>query len=348
MAVALARGLDRRGHDVRWTLLREPGVLGEALDPATELRAGLAPGRLPLGAIRRLRARLVGSDALYALDHQNAVVLAAAAAPLAAVRRRVVAIHTTGLWGGRRSLGRAFRSVLGSYQAVLALSPGHARYLIEREGVPEEKIRVVPNGVDLTRFENLPRRDAARERLGIPPEAEVVGSVAMLRPEKNQALLLEAAARLRRRRPGLVVVLAGEGPERERLTARAGREDLAGTVRFLGSRADVPEILPAFDAFVLSSLPAVETQPVAVLEAMAAGVPVVATRVGDLEALLEEGRAGILVPSGDAEALARAVERLLDAPAERAALAGRGRAVAERFSLDASVRALEDVLEGKS
>jgi glycosyltransferase involved in cell wall biosynthesis len=167
----------------------------------------------------------------------------------------------------------------------------------------------------------------------------------MLRPEKNQGLLLEAAARLRPRRPDLHVVLVGEGPGREKLAARAARGDLAGAVHFLGARADVPEILPAFDLFVLSSLPLVETQPVAVLEAMAAGVPVVATRVGDLAALLEDGRAGTLVPPGDVDALAQALEGLLQAPSERGALAARGRSVAERHGLDASVRALQNVLE---
>ncbi len=345
VALALSRGLGRRGHEVRWSLLREAGALGNTLDETVDLRAGLAPGRIPLGAIGRLRRRLAGSEALYVLDHQNAVVMAGMAAPLAGVRRRVVAIHTTGLWGGGPSLGRPFRAALAGYHAVLALSPGHARYLIDNERVPEEKIRVVQNGVDLGRFENLPGRGKARDRLGLPAGAEVVGSVAMLRPEKNQGLLLEAAARLRPLHPDLHVVLVGEGPGREKLAARAARADLAGAVHFLGARADVPEILPAFDLFVLPSLPLVETQPVAVLEAMAAGVPVVATRVGDLAALLEDGRAGTLVPPGDVDALAEALEGLLQAPSERGALAARGRSVAERHGLDASVRALQKVLE---
>ena len=103
MAVALSERLARRGHEVRWSLLREPGVLGEDLANRLDLRAGLAPGRYPWSAMGALRARLAGSEALYVLDHQNAVVPAALAAPWAGVRRRVVAIHTTGRWGGRPS-----------------------------------------------------------------------------------------------------------------------------------------------------------------------------------------------------------------------------------------------------
>ncbi len=345
MAAALSRCLAARGHEVAWSLLRGPGTLGETLAAEGDLAAGLGPGRLPVSAIPRLRRRLRGARALYALDHQNAVVAGALAASLAGVPRRVVAVHTTGLWGGRPSLGRSFRAALTAYHAVLALSPGHARYLVERERVPEAKVRVVPNGIALERFAALPGRNAAREALDLPLEAEVVGSVAMLRPEKNQLLLLEAAAALRPRHPRLTVVLVGEGCERAVLEARAARPDLDGAVRFLGAREDVPALLPAFDLFALSSLPAVETQPVSVLEAMAAGVPVVATRVGDLAALLEEGAAGALVPSADREALSGALAGLLADPARRAALAARGRTVAARHSLEASAEALLNVLE---
>ena len=116
-------------------------------------------------------------------------------------------------------------------------------------------------------------------------------------------------------------------------------------MRFLGLRENVAEMLPAFDVFALSSLPAVETQPVSVLEAMAAGVPVVATRVGDVETLLDGGRAGVLVPSGNVESLAAALMRVLDDADLRGDLAARGREIAARFTLDRSADALLAVLE---
>ena len=345
MAVALSRRLRQRGHDVRWTLLRDAGELGGTLGGAVPVETDVAPSRFcPMGVVRLAR-RLRGADALYALDHQNAVVQAALAAPVAGVKRRVVAVHTTGLWGGRPSLGRPFRWALRSYYAVLALSRAHAAYLSREEGVPPDRIRIVPNGIDPARFAALPTRQDARTWLGIPPEGPVVGSVAMLRPEKNLGALLDAAAVVRRRFEELTVVLVGDGPERETLEKRAKESDLQGAVRFLGLRNDVPRILPAFDLFVLPSLPEVETQPVAVLEAMAVGVPVVATRVGDLPELLEGGRAGVLVEPGDTEGLAHALQALLDDPRRGKALAEAARKVAGRHTLDASTDALLAVLE---
>jgi len=346
MAVALAEGLRRRGHRVTWSLLRDPGPLGAQLGPEADPAFGLAPGRVTPAGLPRLARRLGDCEGLYVLDHQNAVVLAALAAGRARVPRRVVAIHTTGLWGGKPSLGRLFRRALPAYDAVLALSESHRTYLRDREKVPEEKIRIVPNGIDLARFRALRSRAEAREALGLDPADEIVGSVAMLRPEKNHALLLDAASALVPRRPRLKVVLVGDGPEREALERRAGDGNLAGRVRFLGRRKDIPEILSSFDLFALVSHPAVETQPVAVLEALAAGLPVLATRVGDLPAMLEEGRCGRLIEPGDRGACERELESLLEDAGFRSTLGAAARRRAADFGIEASVTALERVLSG--
>jgi glycosyltransferase involved in cell wall biosynthesis len=344
MAVALARGLRTRGHEVRWTLLREAGDLGEGLEPAFDLVTDLAPERRHLLNPLPLRDRLRGDEALYVLDHENALLLAAAAAPLAGVDRRAVAVHTTGRTGGRPSLGRAARAALAAFPAVLALSDNHAAYLADTEGVPRDKLRVVPNGIDPAPFAGAPSRAEARAALGWNAEDEVVGTVAMLRPEKNHRLLLEAAARLAADRPRLRLALVGEGEERAALETRAAEADLRDRVRFLGRRADVARVLPAFDLFALPSLPMVETQPVSVIEALTVGVPVVATRVGDVAALLADGAAGRLVPSGDVDALADALAGLLDDASAREELARRGRERAADFTLDHALDALESAL----
>jgi glycosyltransferase involved in cell wall biosynthesis len=294
------------------------------------------------GALVRLRRRLAGPGGLYVLDHQNAVVLGALAGRNR-LSSRVVAVHTTGLWGNRPSLGRPLRTALRCYDAVLALSPGHARYLSEREGVAGDRLRIVPNGIDLSRF---PAGDRLRARrsLEIPDDAPVVGTVAMLRPEKNHRLLLEAVSRLVSRFADLRLVLVGDGPLRYELEAEARRLAIADRVRFTGRRTDVPQILPAFDLFALSSHPAVETQPVSVIEALAAGVPVVATAVGDLESMLDGGRSGVVVPAGDVNAFAGALADLLADPGRRASLAERGRVRVREFDLERSAAALEAVL----
>ena len=331
---------------MRWTLLRGPGDLGQGLEPDFDLATGLAPDRRHLLNPLPLRDRLRGDDALYVLDHENAVVLAAAAAPLAGVVRRAVAVHTTGRTGGRPSLGRTARAALAAFPVVLALSENHAAYLAETEGIARDKLRVVPNGIDPAPFRDAPDRAAARAALGWDAEEEIVGSVAMLRPEKNHRLLLAAAAGLAVDRPRLRVVLVGDGEERAALEERAAAPDLRDRVRFLGRRADVPAVLRAFDVFALPSLPMVETQPVSVIEAMTAGVPVVATRVGDVAALLADGTAGRLVPPDDVDALAAALGGLLDDPAARESLAAAGRERARTFTLDRALDALEASVTG--
>jgi sugar transferase (PEP-CTERM/EpsH1 system associated) len=190
------------------------------------------------------------------------------------------------------------------------------------------------NGVDTVAFRP---RGEAREGgggLGIPEDAFVVGSVGRLDPIKNFPAFVEAARRLGARAR---FVLVGDGPERARLESLAG-----GAVKFLGEREDVPDLFRAFDLFVLPSLN--EGVSNTILEAMASGLPVVATRVGGNVELVEEGRTGTLVPPGDAGALEAAVRRYLDDPALARAQGAAGRArVLERFGIDAMVRGYEAV-----
>jgi glycosyltransferase involved in cell wall biosynthesis len=158
----------------------------------------------------------------------------------------------------------------------------------------------------------------------------------MLRAEKAYDLLIAAAARL----PGAHVLIAGFGEERERLEAQIAAEGLEGRVRLLGHRADVPDLVRAFDVAVCCS--DFEGMPVSVLEYMEAGLPVVATRVGGLPDLV--GGEGLLVPPRDPDALAAALAELLADPERRRAMGDRAR---ERrraeFGLDTMIRRIEDV-----
>lgn len=347
MAVALSRELAGRGHEVAWSLLRNPGELGERMSESLAAAHGLAPGKFPLAGIRRLRSRLRGCDALYVLDHQNAVVLGGLAARWETVPRRAVAVHTTGLWGDRPSLGRAFRGALRFYDRVLALSDAHARYLTRREGVPAEKVAVVPNGIDPAPYRDLPSREGARARLHLPSDALVVGTVAMLRPEKNHAMLARAVAALAGDFENLHAVWVGDGPERAALAALVESLGIRDRVHFEGRRDDVPALLSTFDVFALPSHASVETQPVSVIEAMTAGVPVAATRVGDLESLLGDGSCGVLCPPGDLGGFTEALRGLLADAGLRARLARAGRRRAAEFTLEAAGNALERALSGE-
>jgi glycosyltransferase involved in cell wall biosynthesis len=183
---------------------------------------------------------------------------------------------------------------------------------------------------------------AARRALGLADEAPVVGSVANFEAKKDHDTLLRAVARLRGDRPGLRCVLAGFGPMETRIRQRVAALGLQETVLFAGSRDDVPALLPAFDVFVHT--PRFEGFGLAPLEAMAAGVPVVATAVDGVPELVGE-QAGTLVTPGDDRAVAGAVARLLADPGLRRRMGAAGVERSRRFSLDAAARRIERVYD---
>ena len=203
--------------------------------------------------------------------------------------------------------------------------------LRETLGIPTAKMRVIQNGIDIAAFGHG-CNPAVRASLAAA-NRPVVFTPARLHAGKGHMFLLEAAAQV----PDALFVFAGDGDERTRLIDRARQLQIADRVRFLGDRSDVPALLACSDLFVLPSL--AEGLPMSVLEAMAAGRPVIATSVGGIGEAVTDGVTGLLVPPADANALAAAIRRLLlDAElAGRLARAARA-AVAERFSSEAMVR----------
>lgn len=184
-----------------------------------------------------------------------------------------------------------------------------------------ERVSYVPNGVCTDRFMPGPGAAAARAALGLP-ERPTLGFVGRLTPMKGLTTLLEAAAALAGEFD-LQLVLVGDGESRPTLEAAAARAPLAGRVHFLGHRADTQSVYRAMDAFVLPSLQ--EAFPMVVLEAMACGVPVVATDVGDVSQLLGAGEFGTVVTPGSLESLREALRALLNDAPRRAHLAAAGR-----------------------
>jgi glycosyltransferase involved in cell wall biosynthesis len=250
---------------------------------------------------------------------------------------------------GRRSVPveRGARAVLEEMVVRLADRVIVNADALRPRGAAGARTHVIPSGVDTELFRPRPEaRGELRARLGIAnanPATPVIGTVGRLEARKGTALLLEAAAQLvKKGLSELRVVVVGDGPLRDELSALAARLGITERVHMLGNRSDVAEVLVALDVFVLPSHS--EGMSNALLEAMATGLPVVATAVGGNPEVVSAETTGVLVPPDNAMALADAVLRLVASPGLRAQLgaAARGQ-VQERHGACAMVRRLEAV-----
>ncbi len=207
------------------------------------------------------------------------------------------------------------------------------------EGCPLEKMVVIPSGIDTTRFRPLPPADF-KARLGVPPGRRVVGAVTRMRVRKGVEEFLRALAAVCQRCPDAHALVAGDVSLDDELQALVRSLRLDEHLTLLGRRADMPEVISAFDVFVLSSHD--EGMSNALLEAMAMEKAVVATDVGGTPEVVRHGHSGLLVPSKDPAALAAAVSELLEQPARATEMGRLGRGIVEeRFSAQAMVRQME-------
>lgn len=261
--------------------------------------------RLAIGLtqlLRRLRPRVVHITDVWA----PAIV----AARLARVSRVLVTHHTPELPRRDNALGRLWGWLAWSTHPEVIYTSGSDR---RHDG--RSPAHVVYYGIDLDRF--------AAAQPALRHDGPVIGNVARLAPQKAQRDLIAAAPAVVERHPRARFVLVGDGPLRDSLEAEVEAQGLRDSFLFLGHRTDVPELLASFDVFVLPSL--FEGLCYAVIEAQAAGVPVVATPVGGVGENVVEGETGLLVAPGDPDALAQRLIWILDHPEERRALAEEGR-----------------------
>lgn len=193
----------------------------------------------------------------------------------------------------------------------VCVSRAVAAFSAEQSGLAAEKIVVIPNGVDVPRFAGAAPADLSG--LGIPPGSRTLLSIGRLDPQKGLGDLISAAALIIHRFPDAHFLVVGEGPERSRLDEMIREQGLAERVHLAGWRADIPELLAAGTALVLASH--WEGLPNVILEAMAAGLPVVATRVEGTDELVIDGQTGLVVPPRSPNDLAESIEKLLLDPA---------------------------------
>jgi glycosyltransferase involved in cell wall biosynthesis len=336
--VEVVRGLNRSRWGVHVGCLRAEGphrarLEAAGLRPLSYGRGSFRSPRFALAVVglarslREHRIRLVHSFDFYSN------ILGGLAARLARVPAVIASQRELGDLRSplqRRVHGVALR--LAGY--VVVNSEAVAERLRASGTVARQRIVLIPNGVDLTRFAPAPGSAAFRS------DRVNVGTLAMLRPEKAIGDLVRAALAVRARCPAARFVIWGEGPcrpELERLVRELGLEQV---VELRGATAQPEAVLRDLDIFVLSSIS--EACPNALLETMATGIPVVATRVGGIPTVVEEGKTCLLVPPGNPAALAQAIMRLVEDPVLAAALVARARErVRSEFGLDRMLARIE-------
>lgn len=332
---------------------KQPGPLGPEFEaagfPVEVLGRG---GRYDVSTVPQLwrRLRATGTDVVLVHHLHRAPLLIGRAVARLSGRRSVISPHgmDTVPTTGHRCLPRRDVETLFLSDAIVWLAESQARYFHRCEHVgarPWSRTRevVIPNGIPVPPRTTPAARAAARAELGLAEDDVAVGIVARLAAVKAHEVLLDAVAKLAPSRPHLRLVCIGGGEREAELRATAAALGIAGQVRFLGVRRDVPALLPGLDAACLSSR--YECAPLSLVEAMAAGAPVVTTDVGTVRDMVADGEEGFVVPTGDADALADRLGRLVDDAGLRERMGERARLRVERqFRIEDTAAAFERLL----
>jgi glycosyltransferase involved in cell wall biosynthesis len=349
--VRLVNGLDRDRFKPSIVCLSDESGLEGALAGDVELvkpsrahnatRGGM--GRIAAG--RRAMSMIGGELRRHRPDVVHAYLAAAyVPASLAARQRRVPVIVAgrRGFTSGRVYGSAWWRALTGLANRVIDVQICNSNAVREAavvgEGVKRERTRVIYNGIDLPSL----------NRVALPPEMASVDSQAVMIanfiPYKGHVPILQAVARVVREHPRFRLVLIGDGPERSALERLTGYLGLGASVIFAGRRTDAAELVEGFDFSILGS--SEESFPNALMESMAAAVPVISTRVGGVSELVDDRVHGLLVPFGDVGAMAEAITWMLDHPDERRQMGEEGRRrIATDFSTERMVRATEAVYQ---
>lgn len=361
-AVELLKGLDRERFDVRLAVLRNTGPFYseiEALFPdVPEFPLTSFYNANALKQLARLRRLMLCEkiDILHAHDFYSGL-LGCVAARLAGVR--VIACQRHLKLSDRKVHELGTRVIHWLAHRVLVNSEAIRERIIEQGSARPEKIVVVRNGVLGAHagrvHESAAHTSRAEEMWGIASmqagrlrsqgaRAQVVGMVARMQPVKGHKFFIDAAARVAQSQPDVRFVLVGDGPLRPEIEAQVARLGLADRVHLLGDRTDAAKLIPEFDLLVLASLH--EGLPNAVMEAMAAGVPVVATAVGGTKELIVDGETGYLVPPADAIALAERIAcALANEETSRRVAASGFEFVKDRLSIGRMVASVENLYQ---
>lgn len=312
---------------------------------------GLVPDLLPWGharnlpgAVRRLVREVKAQPNTIIHSHDTRSDLVA-----------VIAAHLTGVpliisnhaWHPadfKRKVLEAIRARLMHHaDLVISVSQNTNRETLER-GIPPEKCLCLYSGIDLAPYRNAPSKAEARATLGLDPEDIIVGNVARLWPEKEHASLIEAAAKLAPTHPKIKFMIVGDGPLGPELRAKVESLGVQHQVLMPGYRNDLETVMAAFDIFAFPS--SAEGTPMVIYNAMAMGLPIVASPVSGVGEILVDGKTASFIPPANSDAIATAVAALADDP-ERARALGNGakHAVESEYSVEQAVQKLESIYD---
>lgn len=333
--LSAAREMRARGHEVFVVSLTPLGPMGleaRSLGIPTEsldMARGIPD---PRGLLRLARlVRAWRPDVLHShMVHAN--LMARVLRLLVPVPVLVSTIHNISEGGALLMAG--YRVTNGLVDHMTIISEAAADRFVRDRIIPKQLLSVIPNGVNADEFRNVPTgaRESVRRALGLAGEFAWL-AVGRFEIAKDYPTMLHAFAKVRERQPRAVLLLVGRGSLQGEIESLAAALGLEGAVRFLGVRRDVPEIMSAADGYLMSS--AWEGMPMVLLEAAAAGLPIVATAVGGNHEVVGDGESGFLVPPRDADALGGAMLRLMRLPeSDRHAMGERGRErVRSRYGL---------------
>jgi L-malate glycosyltransferase len=345
----IACSLDRNRYDLLLGCLRREGPFLAKVDAA-----GIPLFEFPINSLYNFHAarmffRLAGFlrknriDILHTFDFYTGVFAIPAGrfarVPVVLASRREIA----GLRGAGQSCAIRFACELAT--AVIANSRAAGERLVGLGFTGNKKVQVLPNCIDLEEVTPRSLAEEVRRQLGIAIGAPVAGVLGNLRPEKDLETFLQAARQIQTVLPDARFLVIGDGPERQKLEHRSAELGLARSVLFLGDRKDVPDLLATIDLLILTSI--TESFPNAILEAMAIGRPVVATRVGGIPEVVQDGQTGILVTPRKAEEVAERVIMLLKNPALRREMGEAARRrVENEYTVEQVMRKLDGIYSG--
>lgn len=312
--VRVAKLLAAFGARYRHSILAMDGKLDARalVDHSLDVKYLEAPPKAgSLATARRMRSLLAQADPSLVLTYNFGAIDSIFAARSLG---RPVVHHEDGFLpdeahGFKRRRIWMRRAAFGKRVDVVVISRNLERIAREQWRTPSSRLHYIANGIEIDRFSERDGNAALRARLAIPPNAFVVGAVGHLRPEKNLARLFDAVA-LAAREVDVRVLVLGDGPERADLERRAAAPAIKGRVVFAGYQADPREFYGAMDAFALTS--DTEQMPIALLEAMASALPVTATDVGDVRAMLPDEQSRFVARLGGPECVSALAQSLVE------------------------------------